>query len=153
MSANPTLKWDAPTARPLALHYAAKGFKGVRLRVIALIILMGIFILPSGAARTDSELITMALKFAKNSKDGIDPKDLFYKHCRERALTFSTLPPPIGKSENNLNEVQIERKEPVIITFFHYGSMYDGVNCKISVEFNQKDNALKVSTERLNESR
>ena len=101
----------------------------------------------ASAASSDSTLISRALSAAKNSKEGNEITEIFYGHCRERALSFSVPVPPIGRSEN-LNEIQIDRKTSVV-TFLHHGTAYDGVDCKVTVAFNKTGEPRKVTTERL----
>jgi len=119
------------------------------MKLVPATILTFVVWMPVSAAVTASDLISRALAYAKASKDGADIKETFYKHCRERALSFSHLPPPVGRSENNLNEIRVNRNKVNVVTFIHYGTAYDGVDCKVTVELNQYGTPLKVSTEKL----
>ena len=104
----------------------------------------------AGAAVSDSDLISRALAAAKKSKDGIQITETFYKHCRERALSFSVAVPPVGRSENNLNEIRVVRGNSMdVVHFVHYGTMYDGHDCRVVVQLNRNGRAAKVTTEKM----
>jgi hypothetical protein len=98
------------------------------------------------AAFTDPELISLALAAAKSSREGTQGADTLYLHCRERALTFSVAVPSVGRSENNLNEVRVERGNGMdVVNFVHYGAAYDGYNCRVIVQVNRDGRATKVT--------
>ena len=114
----------------------------------ALLSSLNVFCAPASAAWSDLELITKALNYAGEAKEEIAPRDSPYRHCRERALSFSSLPPQVGKSENGLNEVRLARGGSIVVTFLHNGMAYDGVKCQVMVQMDHKGRLKRVQTKR-----
>jgi hypothetical protein len=101
--------------------------------------------LAADAAVSDAELISRALAFAREAKSGIHDKA--FAHCRQRALSYSSTP-RVGRNDN-INDVTLSRTPPYTVAFMHYGTAYDGCNCKVTVRLDRHGKAQGESTERL----
>lgn len=134
-------------ARPLAGssrrggRHIAQGETGVALAML----LLSLVNASARAALSDQELIGRALTAARAVKLGAPTDGEMRRHCLERALTFSVPVPPLGKSEN-LNEVVIERKRLLTVSFLHMGSAYDGYDCTVAVELSRAGVVKKVTS-------
>ena len=98
-----------------------------------------------GAALTDADLIARALAAARKANVGAKIEETFHKHCLERALAFSMPIPPVGRREN-LNEVLVERRPIDRVAFVHYGTAYDGLDCRVVVDMDRAGRVRKVTS-------